>query len=195
MFILLPSLKNPTNNDETYALSPEAGTSARQEINLDINHKMPYTLNLTFWEPRMKNIFFVSIILYVLTTAVTALHADVHIPVGAKIKVFWRFVPDDVNPIDIREIFQNLGFITAVKSNSGDGGITGKQIITLIKKNTTRKTIIRYRALSLKNGEDPSAKPSLASIAVRNNRSMYDKYIIINKNNEMAIYVDVLVVR
>ena len=143
----------------------------------------------------MKNIFFVSIIVCVITIGLTALQADDRIPIGTKIKVFWRFVPDDVNPIDIREIFQNQGFITAVKSNSGGGGITGKQIITLIKKNTTRKTIIRYRALSLKNGEDPSAKPSLASIAVRNNKSMYDKYIIINKNNEMAIYVDVLVER
>ncbi len=135
----------------------------------------------------------ICIIVGALSLGPVALHAGVHIPVGAKIKVFWRFVPESVNPMDIREIFQNQGIITAIKSNSGGGGITGKQIIELIKKNTTRKSIIRYRALSLKNGDDPSAKPSLASISVRNNKSMFHKYVIKNKNNDLAIYVDVIV--
>ncbi len=123
------------------------------------------------------------------------LHGRVHIPAGAKIKVFWRFVPDDVNPLDIGELFQHHGTVTAIKSKSGAGGITGKQIIELIKKNTTIKSIIRYRALSLKDGDDPAAKPSLASITVRNNRSVYDTYIIKNKNNDLAIYVDVVIER
>jgi hypothetical protein len=47
----------------------------------------------------------------------------------------------------------------------------------------------------LKNGEDPSAKPSLASIVVRDNNSLYDNYVIKMKNNDLAIYVDVLVAK
>ena len=143
----------------------------------------------------MQKIFYLFIIVCGLALGPTALYAEVHIPAGAKIKVFWRFVPAYVNPLDIRATFQNQGEITAIKSNFGGGGITGKQIIALIKKNTTRKSVIRYRALSLKNGEDPSAKPSLATIVVRNNKSMYDRCVIKTKNNDLAIYVDVLVER
>jgi len=123
------------------------------------------------------------------------LNADVNISIGAKIKVFWRFVPADLNPMDIKAKFDTHGTVTATKSPFGGGGITGKQIISLIKNKSTRKTIIRYRALSLKNGEDPSAKPSLASIVVLDNNSLYDNYVIKTKNNDLAIYVDVLVAK
>jgi hypothetical protein len=141
----------------------------------------------------MIKFFYLFIILCGLSLGPIAQNADAHIPIGAKIKVFWRFVPVEVNPLDIKETFENQGTVIAIKSAFGGGGITGKQIISLIKKNTTGTSIIRYRVLSLKSGEDPSAKPSLASIVVRNNKSMYDKYVIKTKNNDLAIYVDVLV--
>jgi hypothetical protein len=144
----------------------------------------------------MKSLYLFIIILSVMAfIGPITLNADVNISIGAKIQVFWRFVPADLNPMDIKAKFDSHGTITAAKSPFGGGGITGKQIVSLIKKNTTRKTIIRFRALSLKNGEDPSAKPSLSSIVVRDNNSLYDNYVIKTKNNDLAIYVDVLVVK
>jgi hypothetical protein len=140
----------------------------------------------------MIKFFYILLILSGLSLGHLTLNADVHIPIGVKIKVFWRFVPADLNPMDIKEPFENQGTVTAIKSAFGDGAITGKQIIALIKKNTTRKSIIRYRALSLKNGEDPSTKPSLASVVIRNNKSIYNRYVIKTKNNDLAIYLDVL---
>ncbi len=118
---------------------------------------------------------------------------EITLPVKAKIKIFWRYVPADMNPLDIRGAFKHNGIVTASKSPLGGGGITGKQIVSLIKKKSNDKTILRYRALLLKDGEDPANRPTLASIVVREDNSLYNSYVIKNNNGDPALYVDVLV--
>ncbi len=133
-----------------------------------------------------------SLILFTFIIFPAALRPEVSFPAKAKIKVFWRYIPAYMNPLDIRETFKNSGSLSASKSPFGGGGITGKQIVSLIKKKSTNKTIIRYRALSLKNGEDPANRPTLASIVVRDDNSLYDNYVIKTINGDLALYVDVL---
>jgi hypothetical protein len=133
-----------------------------------------------------------SLILFIVIIFPTTLRSEVSFPVKAKIKVFWRYVPVDMNPLDIKGAFINSGTITASKSPFGGAGITGKQIITLIKKKSINKLIIRYRALSLKDGENPANRPTLASIVVRDDNSLYENYVTKTNNGDLVLYVDVL---
>lgn len=120
---------------------------------------------------------------------------DVSVPPKAKIKIFWRYVPAAMNPLDIRGAFRDSGTIIASKSPSGGGRITGKQVISLIKKKSINKTIVRYRAISLKNGQDPANLPTLASIAVRDDNSVYEDYVIKTAEGDLALFVDVLIAK
>ncbi len=123
------------------------------------------------------------------------IRSEVNIPVKAKIRVFWRYIPIDKNPLDIKEGFTHNGIVTAAKSPFGGGAIKGKQVVAIIKRKSGAKSISRYRALSLKNGEDPSYGPTLASIVVLNDDSLYDNYVITTKTGDLALYVDVLVTK
>ncbi|MBP7738158.1 MAG: hypothetical protein KA369_19440 [Spirochaetes bacterium] len=124
-----------------------------------------------------------------------SVYSEVDIPVKAKIRVLWRYIPVDMNPLDIKEGFPHSGIVTASKSPFGGGGIKGKQIISLIKKKSGAIAISRCRALYLKDGEDPAYGPTLASIVIRNDNSLYDNYVITAKNGALALYVDVLVTK
>jgi hypothetical protein len=124
-----------------------------------------------------------------------AAYSEVDIPDKAKIRVYWRYIPVDINPLDIKERFSHSGIVTASKSPFGGGGIKGKQILSLIKKKSENKSISRCRALSIKNGEDPTYGPTLASIVIQDDDSLYDNYVITAKNGDLALYVDVLVTK
>jgi hypothetical protein len=139
------------------------------------------------------NHFFVSFLLFIFILFPSTTHPEVSFPVKAKIMVFWRYIPADMNPLDIKIDFTYNGTVTASKSPFGGGGISGKQIVSLIKKKSIDKTIIRYRVLSLKDREDPANRPTLASIVVRDDNSLYDNYVIKTNNGNLALYVDVLV--
>jgi hypothetical protein len=141
----------------------------------------------------MKKIFIPAALLITASLFIAgALLAELKIPAKAEIKVYWRLVPASMSPFDIKGKFTKNAMIEAVESPFGGGGIMGKQIVSIIKKNTTGRAILRLRALSLKNGDDPSGKPSMATIVVRDDESYYDNYIIKNKKDELAIYVDAL---
>ncbi|HOT45996.1 MAG TPA: hypothetical protein PLM53_17455 [Spirochaetota bacterium] len=135
----------------------------------------------------------ISLILALIITFPPTVFPDVAIPAKAKIKIFWRYVPAAMNPLDIRTAFRNSGTITASKSPSGGGSITGRQVIALIKKKSIDKVIVRCRAISLKEGQDPSNLPTLASIAVRDDNSIYDNYVIRTGSGDLALFVDVLI--
>lgn len=160
------------------------------KLTIRLNTNVPY--NQHFYRSNKMKLKIMLPVFIMIFSIFPALHAEMKIPVNAKVTVYWRYVPAHVNPIDIKSAFDNSGDITAIKTSFGDGGITGNQVVTLIKKKQLKKKVIRYRALSLKNGDDPSGKPSLASIVVRDDESYYDNYIIKNRNNELAIYIDVI---
>jgi hypothetical protein len=143
----------------------------------------------------MKQSLILSLILALSLLFPAALRPEVSFPAKSKIKVFWCYVAADTNPLDIKEAFTHNGTVTASKSPFGGGGITGRQIVSLIKKQSMDKTIVRYRALSLKDDEDPAYRPTLASIVVRDDNSLYDNYVIKANDGNLALYVDVLLAR
>lgn len=123
------------------------------------------------------------------------LRPEVSISEKDDIRVYWRYVSTAVNPLDITSAFADDAVITASKSPFGGGTITGKQIVSLISKRAGNRMIVRMRVLSLKNGSNPSNKPTLSAISLRDDGSLYDNYVIKTKNGKLALYVDVLVAR
>jgi hypothetical protein len=145
-------------------------------------------------EHHMKRLgIFCIILCAVYCIAPSALRSEVKIPAKAAITVYWRYVPVTMNPFEIKAPFDNSGTVKAAVSPFGGGGITGKQVISVINKKKTGRAVVRYRALFLKNQEDPSGKPSMSTIVVRNDDSFYDTYVINTKDEKLAIYVDVVV--
>ncbi len=141
------------------------------------------------------HIIILSLIFTLIIMNPAAVLPGVSIPAKARITIFWRYVPAAMNPLDIREAFRDSAAITASKSPYGGGSITGKQILALIKKKSIDKVIVRCRAISLKDRQDPTNLPTLASIALRDDNSLYHNYVIKTKNGDLALFVDVLLAK
>ncbi len=117
------------------------------------------------------------------------------IPVGAVITVHWRIVQKgNANALlDQKCEFDSRGTVRAVKSPSGEGGVTGSSIVRLIRKIETRGRIAECRALLFGDGGRASSRKPRSAIAVIDDGSLYDAYVSRNGKGFLEMFVFVLV--